>query len=300
MIKTENLSKSFNSVQALKNVKLHVKKGSIYGLLGTNGAGKTTLLKLLAGIYKPSNGTITINEQPSYENTAVKKQVVLIPDVTYFLPHSSIKQMGDFYQHFYPTWNQEKFERLESIFNIDPNKKIHRLSKGMKRQVAFWLALSIMPDILILDEPIDGLDPVMRQKVKSLLFQDVAERQLTILISSHNLREIEDLCDHVGIMDHGKLIIEKELDNLKSDTHKVQVAFSSDEQEQEIESQLRVLYKEKRGSVTLFIVKGTEHKIKQTIYRKNPILFDLLPLTLEEIFIYEMGDIGYDIEKKLL
>ncbi|MBM7604987.1 ABC-2 type transport system ATP-binding protein [Metabacillus crassostreae] len=300
MIKVSSISKKYNKQLAINELSLSVKKGSIYGLLGSNGAGKTSLLKIIAGINKPDKGQITINELPSFENVSVKERVVFIPDVLYFFPQATIANMAAQYKEFYPAWNPQRFDQLKSAFKIDVNKKVHRLSKGMKRQVAFWLALSAMPDVLILDEPIDGLDPVMRQKVKNLLFQDVAEREMTVIISSHNLREIEDLCDHVGIMHNGKIIIEKEIDDLKCDTHKIQLALADPTHEEHLLNQLTTLHYEKRGSVSLLIVRGKEEEINKIISTTEVILYDLLPLTLEEIFIYEMEDIGYEIEKILL
>ncbi|MBU8908844.1 ABC transporter ATP-binding protein [Desertibacillus haloalkaliphilus] len=300
MIQVKGLTKSFDGERAVQNIDLTVKKGSIYGLLGSNGAGKTTLLKMLTGIYRPNQGSIHIDDAPVYENDSLKQRVVFIPDALYFFPQSSIKQMAAYYRHFYINWNEERFKKLEQVFQIDPKKKIHRLSKGMQRQVAFWLALSCMPDVLILDEPIDGLDPVMRKKIKNLLFQDVAEREMTVLISSHNLREIEDICDHIGIMHHGKLVIEKELDDLKADTQKIQVALQHPDDEQELLAQLEVLHREKRGSVSLLIVRGHQDDINDTVKPYQPVIFDSLPLTLEEIFIYEMEGHGYEIENILL
>ncbi|WP_088102651.1 ABC transporter ATP-binding protein [Halalkalibacter urbisdiaboli] len=300
MIKVEGLRKSFEKEFAVDYVDLHVQKGTIYGLLGSNGAGKTSLMKTLAGIYRPDDGRVLIAGEPVYENVSIKGQLVFIPDALYFLPQSTVRQMADYYQHFYPSWNEERYNTLKQVFQIDPKRKIHRLSKGMQRQVAFWLALSCMPNVLILDEPIDGLDPVMRQKIKNLLFQDVAEREMTILISSHNLREIEDICDHIGIMHDGKLIIEKELDDLKSDTHKIQVAFRNTTDVEQLKSQLHVLHSEQRGSVSVFIVKGQQDEIEAKVRLYKPVIFDSLPLTLEEIFIYEMGGIGYAIENILI
>lgn len=300
MIQINQVTKTFENEDAVYNLELSVKKGSIYGLLGSNGAGKTTLLKMLSGIYRQKSGSILIENKPIYENAELKQSVVFIPDALYFIPHATILQMAEYYRNFYPNWNQERFEKLKQVFNIDLKRKVHRLSKGMQRQVAFWLGLSCMPEYLILDEPIDGLDPVMRQKIKNLLFQDVAEREMTVIISSHNLREIEDICDHIGIMHKGKLIIEKDLDDLKADTHKVQVAFSDKKQEEVLLEQLQVLYHERRGSVSLIIAKGEKENIERIIDPLDPIIFDMLPLTLEEIFIYEMGDVGYEIENILL
>ncbi|APH06367.1 ABC transporter ATP-binding protein [Bacillus weihaiensis] len=300
MIQVHSISKKYNQQLAVQQLSLSVQKGSIYGLLGSNGAGKTSLLKMMAGINRPNSGSILIDGSPLYENMSVKERVVFIPDTLYFFPQATITQLAQQYKAFYPKWSEERFQRLKAAFTIDVNKKVHRLSKGMKRQVAFWLALSAMPDVLILDEPIDGLDPVMRQKIKNLLFQDVAEREMTVIISSHNLREIEDLCDHVGIMHKGKILLEKQLDDLKSDTHKIQLALKDPTHEEHLLNQFTILHREKRGSVSLLIVRGEEEKIQKIIRAHDVILFDLLPLTLEEIFIYEMEDTGYEIENILL
>ncbi|MTK13556.1 MAG: ABC transporter ATP-binding protein [Clostridiaceae bacterium] len=295
MIEAKNVSKHFEDLDALKNVDIHVNKGSIYGLVGSNGAGKTTLIKTLVGVYKQDKGEVFIDGKEVFENTELKSRVIFIPDALYFFSQYSIKNMAKFYKRVYESWNNERYEKLKEAFNIDENKKVHRLSKGMQRQVAFWLALSAMPDVLILDEPLDGLDPVMRQKVKSLIIQDVAERQMTVLISSHNLRELEDLCDHIGILHKGSLILEKELDDLKSDIHKIQVAFKG-EISDEILQNVSVLYEEQRGSIRLIIVRGKKEGILNQINKYNPVILDILPLTLEEIFIYEMGDVGYEIK----
>ncbi|MGO4887320.1 ABC transporter ATP-binding protein [Anaerobacillus sp. MEB173] len=295
MIDVNNLRKEFEDIEALKSVNLHIQKGSIYGLLGSNGAGKTTLLKTLAGIYKQDNGMVKISNQSVFENSELKQKIMFLADSLYFFPHTTIKQMAKFYKDTYQSWNEKRFTMFNEVFPIDVNKKIHRLSKGMQRQVAFWLTLSAMPEILILDEPFDGLDAVMRQKVKNLLIQDVAEREMTIIISSHNLREVEDLCDHIGILHHGELMVEKELDDLKSDVHKIQVAFKESPPQTFLQD-FDVLYKEERGSVLLFIVRGKEEKLTSYIQKLQPVIFDLLPLTLEEIFIYEMRDVGYAIE----
>ncbi|AQX54986.1 ABC transporter ATP-binding protein [Priestia flexa] len=295
MIELTEVKKSFEDIKVLNNVSLTVKKGSIYGLLGSNGAGKTTLLKTIAGIYRQNSGSIHIDNEEVFENVALKQSIIFLPDIPYFFAQSTIKQLAQFYKNMYPTWNEERFQQLKQAFPIDLKKKVHRMSKGMQRQVAFWLALSTMPDILILDEPLDGLDAVMRQKIKNLLVQDVAEREMTILISSHNLREVEDLCDHVGILHQGQLLIEKDLDDLKSDIHKIQVAFKGDVP-LAFHEDLEILYEEKRGSVLLCIVRGKENKLASRIQSYKPLVFDILPLTLEEIFIYEMGDVGYAIE----
>jgi ABC-2 type transport system ATP-binding protein len=280
---------------AIEDIRLSIQKGSIYGLIGSNGAGKTTLIKLLAGIYLQDQGSVMIDEEPVFENAGLKGRIFFIPDQPYFLPHYTAKQMASFYQSIYPGWSQERFIHLAQSFQLDVNKKLHSFSKGWQRQAAFILALSAKPEFLILDEPMDGMDPVVRKKVKNLLIQDVAEREMTILMSSHNLREVEDICDHIGMIHKGKIIFEKELDELKEDVHKIQIAYK-DGVPEGLLVQLNVLHAEKRGSVHLYIVKGNEDEVVGKIRQTNPVIFDMLPLTLEEIFIYEMGDIGYAIE----
>ncbi|WP_297990849.1 ABC transporter ATP-binding protein [Anoxybacillus sp.] len=299
MIQINHVSKRFGELEAIKDVTFSVPKGSIYGLLGSNGAGKTTLMKMIAGIYKQDRGSITIDGEPIFENIKQKERLIFLPDALYFFPHTTIRQMADFYRHIYPKWNEKRFHEMKELFPIDINQKIHRMSKGMQRQVAFWLTFSAMPDVLVLDEPLDGLDAVMRQKVKNILFQDVADREMTVIISSHNLFEVEDLCDRIGILHNGSLIIEKELDNLKTNIHKVQVAFHGQPPSIFLQH-LDVVYQERRGSVLLCIIRGEEEQISAHIHKYEPILFDLLPLTLEEIFIYELGERGYAIENILV
>ncbi|WP_186580540.1 ABC transporter ATP-binding protein [Aquibacillus kalidii] len=299
MINVTNVSKKFESESVLNNISLHVNRGSIYGLLGSNGAGKTTLLKMIAGIFKQDQGSVLVNEAIVFENPSIKEGIIFIPDVLYFFSQYTVKQMASYYKDFYPNWNQDRFDKMQLILNLDINKKIQRFSKGMQRQVAFWLALCAMPQLLILDEPFDGLDPVIRQKIKNLIIQDVAEREMTVIISSHNLREVEDICDYVGILHQGTFILEKDLDDLKSDIHKVQLAFKG-EMPAVLLTEVELLYQEKRGSVILFIVRGQEHEIDRIITKYKPVVYDLLPLTLEEIFIYEMGDAGYAIENILV
>jgi ABC-2 type transport system ATP-binding protein len=300
MIEIQGVSKAYHRDKAVDKLSMTIHKGSVFGLLGSNGAGKTTLLKMIAGICLPDEGQVLVEGMPVFEHPETKKRMVFLPDAPYFFPQTSLMQMAQFYKSVYPQWNEARFRQLATVFQLDPKRKLHRLSKGMQRQAAFWLALSCMPEVLILDEPIDGLDPVMRRQIKNLLFQESAERGLTVIISSHNLREIEDLCDHVGIMHKGRLIIEKELDQLKSDTHKVQVAFRNKEQEQMLMGKLQVLYKEIRGSVRIYVVKGERDYIHNTFLACDPLVLDLLPLTLEEIFIYEMGDADYEVQPILL
>jgi len=299
MIEVKNLTKEFQDIEALKMVNLHVAEGSIYGLLGSNGAGKTTLLKTVAGIYKEDMGEVTVDGESVFDNSSLKEDIIFISDSLYFFSGYTINDMAKFYKGIYVGWNDERFTALQRVFNLDISKKIHRLSKGMQRQVAIWLALSTMPRVMILDEPLDGLDSVMRQKVKNLLIQEVADRQLTILISSHNLRELEDFCDHIGILHEGTIVLQKDMDDLKRDIHKIQVAFKNPISEEDFNN-IHVLYKEQRGSVYLFIARGGKEELSDYFKDRNPVIFDILPLTLEEIFIYEMGDVGYAIENIII
>jgi ABC-2 type transport system ATP-binding protein len=295
LIEINNVSKCFEEIEAVKNVSLQIKKGSIYGLLGSNGAGKTTLLRILAGIILQDKGSVNIQGEDVYENSILKDKCIFLPDTPFAFSHYNIQQMADFYSSIYSGWNEKRFCELRSVFQIDLHKKIHKLSKGMKRQVSFWFALSAMPEVLILDEPLDGLDPVMRKKVKQLMIEDVAEREMTILISSHNLREVEDLCDTIGILHKGEIVLQRDLDDLKSDIHKVQLAFK-DAIPHGLYRNQQLLHKERRGSVIVCILKGNENEIREHFKEFQPVILDILPLTLEEIFIYEMGDVGYAIK----
>ncbi|NBG87489.1 ABC transporter ATP-binding protein [Isachenkonia alkalipeptolytica] len=299
MIEVKGLTKGYEGFNAVKDLDLTVNKGSIYGLLGSNGAGKTTLLKTLAGLYRQDRGVVLIGGERVYENPEVKKRMVFISDALYFFPSYTIEEMGAFYRRMYGNWNEKRFRELQKVFKIDFKRKINGLSKGMNRQVGIWLGLSAMAEVMILDEPLDGLDSVMRKKVKNLLFQDVAERELTVIISSHNLRELEDLCDYVGILHRGKMVIERDMDDLKKDVHKVQFALRESNKDREITG-LEVLHKEKKGSVDVWIIRGSHQAIENRFGEMDPAILDILPLTLEEVFIYEMGDQDYEIDQILL
>ncbi|MCA1056113.1 ABC transporter ATP-binding protein [Rossellomorea aquimaris] len=298
MIEIKGVSKAFDKTEIIHNISFTIEKGSIYGLLGSNGAGKTTLLRTIAGILTADGGEITLDGQQIHEMTAVKEKIVFLPDQPFFFTHYTLKQMGQFYQNTYSRWDEEYYQQLTALFEIDPHKKLHKYSKGVQRQASFILALSAKPDVLVLDEPIDGLDPVVRKKLKNLLITEVAERDMTILISSHNLREVEDICDHIAILHQGRFLLEKELDDLKSGIHKIQLAFKGDIPTGLLD-QLDVLHKETRGSVLLCIVRGEHEEVERLVRAHHPVIFDLLPLTLEEIFIYEMGDVGYAIQNIL-
>lgn len=297
MITINELDKSFEGVPALTDLNLHVKKGSIYGLIGENGSGKTTLIKHLTGVLKPDNGTLTINEEPVYNNIKIKERMGYVSDDLYFFSNYNLKESAKFFKSLYPNWNQQRYLQMLSQFKLDAKRKLSKFSKGMQKQAAFILTMSTMPDYLILDEPIDGLDPIIRKLVWKYVVADVAERKMTVLISSHNLREMEGICDCIGILSKGKMKLERDLDELKSDIHKIQVVFR-----QPIEHPyqgLNVLYKESRGSVDLLIIQNRKDVVESIISEHNPVLFDLLPLSLEEIFIYELGGKDREIENIL-
>lgn len=298
MINVKKLIKEFEKKTVVDIDDLTIERGTIYGLLGSNGAGKTTLLKMLSGIIKPTKGTICFEDRAIFENKSMKERVIFIPDQPFFFQHYSIRQLADFYREQYPNFNEERYLEGERIFKLDTKKKVHTFSKGMQRQVSFWLALSAMPDYLILDEPFDGLDAVVRKKIKNLIVRDVADRDMTVIISSHNLREVEDLCDYIGIIHQGKYVINRDIDDLKTDVHKVQIAYK--QPPEQLFNAFNVLHHETRGSIHMFIIKGELDEIESYIEKTSPVLYDVLPLTLEEIFVYEMEGIGYAMDQVLV
>lgn len=300
MIKVKNVKKQFDDFLALDDLSLNIEKGSIYGLVGPNGAGKTTLMKAIAGIYRLNSGDILVDDKKAYENIEIKNEMIYISDDLYFFNNFSIKQMAELYKKVYTNWNQERYEKLKSVFKIDEKRNANKLSKGMQKQVAFWLAMSASPKVLLLDEPLDGLDPVMRRKVLNIIMQDVEEFKTTVMISSHNLRELEDICDHVGIMSKGKLVIQRKLDDLKTETHKVQVAFPSGEFPKELDEKFNLLRKSQLGTVFSTILKGDKDEIIAEYKKYNPLILDIIPLTLEEIFIYEVGGEADEIKEAIL
>lgn len=300
MINAAGIVKTFGDFRALDGLSLHVKKGSVYGLVGPNGSGKTTFIKSLMGIYKTDDGEIRIDGEITYENSEIKRRVICISDDLFFYPSYTIMDTAKLYSGIYPKWNWDSFEKMKQIFNIDTKRKVRRLSKGMQKQVAFWLGLCTQPDIMILDEPVDGLDPVMRRNVWKLMLQAVAEREMTVLVSSHNLRELEDVCDYVGILYQGKVVIEKSLDDIRGNIHKLQVAFSDRGFPEALETKLEILNRTGFGSVNMVIVKGDAEEVLNVVGQYNPVVCDILPLTLEEVFIYELGGMGYEFETILL
>ncbi len=295
MIEVKNISKSFGSVRALTELSMKVPKGSIYGLVGPNGAGKTTIINHLTGAYKPDSGSVSINGEEVWENTDLKKRVLCINDDWYFYPSFSMKEMAKLYAGLYPTFSRERYEKLAEILPIDEKRQIRRFSKGMKKQVAFRLVLSCMPEVLILDEPLDGLDPVMRKQIMNVIISDVAERQMTVLVSSHNLRELEDICDYVGIIHKGALVAEKPLEDIKGNICKIQLAFNGEFPEKLLDES--ILHTSKVGSVYTVIIKGDASVFEEKAKSFSPLVFDKVSLTLEEVFIYELGGLGYDFKE---
>jgi len=290
MIQISNLTKTFDGYKALNALNLNIKRGSIYGLVGVNGSGKTTAIKHLTGIYQPDLGSVNIAGTPVYDNAEVKAKVGYIPDELYFFPSYSMKMLRRFYTKMYKTWSDERYRRLTNLFSLDEKRRVAKFSKGMQKQVAFIFAMSIMPEVLILDEPIDGLDPIVRKEILQQIIDDVAGRHVTVLVSSHNLKEMEGLCDAVGIIKKGSMSIEGDLDDLKSDVHKIQLAFAPESPGTEaVDAAIKILHREKRGTIELLIVRGKDEEVEAKIKALNPLVYDRLPLTLEEIFMYEGG-----------
>ncbi len=299
MIEARGLTKRFGSFQALNHLDLHVKTGSIYGLIGVNGSGKTTILKTLTGILIPDSGEALMDGQPVMNNESIKARLGFIPDELYFYGNYSLKNMADFYNGIYQKWDNERFYRMLGDFELPAGTRIGNFSKGMQKQAAFILVMSHRPDFLVLDEPIDGLDPLVRKKVWSYVVDDVAERAMSVLVSSHNLREMEGICDSIGIISKGEMKIEQDLDELKSDIHKVQVAFEDDAKGMEALERLNMVHHETRGSVHIAIIREKREKVEEVIGEASPKLMDILPLSLEEVFIYEMGGENSDVSAVL-
>ncbi len=299
MIKVSNVTKHFDDFKVLDDFSLEVKKGTIYGLVGPNGAGKTTIINHITGALVPEKGTIEINGEPVYENEKIKNTVLSIADDWFFYSVFSIRDMARFYQNIYPSFDKKRYESIKELLEIDDKKQIRKLSKGMKKQVAFWLSLSAKPDVLILDEPLDGLDPVMRKQVLKLVISDVVDREMTVLVSSHNLRELEDICDWVGIIHKGQMVIQKPLDDLKGSVHKYQLVFK-DAVPDELLQEENVLHHSKTGSVYNIIIRGSLEETNEKMNSFSPLLCERISLTLEEVFIYELGGLGYDFKNIII
>ena len=300
MIEARNVVKAFDGFRALDGLTMTVPRGSIYGLVGPNGAGKSTLLRHVTGIYRQDSGSVLLEGNPIYENPAAKARIASIPDELYYFISASTRDMMRFFKGFYPRFDGARYEALKDVFTtINEKQPIRRLSKGMQKQAAFWLALCCRPDVLVLDEPVDGLDPVMRRQVWSLLMGDVAEHGTTVLVSSHNLRELEDVCDHVGILSRGRVLIERSLSDLQENLVKMQVVFQEKEMPRMPED-LQILHVSRVGRIHTLIVRGGATEVTNRLAAFGPILLEALPLTLEEIFIYELGGEDYAVRDIVL
>ena len=297
MIQVNNVVKEFDGFRALDGVNMNVNKGDIYGLVGPNGAGKSTLIRHLTGVYRQNAGEIFIDGQPVYENRDIKDKIAYIPDDLFYYMQADTLDMMKFYKGTYSNFDENMFYRMQEFFpNIDVKRNIRRLLKGMQKQVAFWLTICCKPELMILDEPVDGLDPVMRRQIWTILMSEVEDKKMTVLVSSHNLRELEDVCDHVGIMNKGKVIIERSLSELQGNISKIQVACPVGMPK--LPPEYKVLHMSNTGRVYTMIVKGNPKEIVQAIVtdQGRPVVVDALPLTLEEIFIYEMGGEDYEVK----
>ena len=293
MLEMKSVTKTFNGFKALDDLTLTVPKGAVYGLVGPNGAGKSTAIRILTGIYRPDSGDVTMEGAPIYENPEQKVRIGYIPDDIFYFQTASLEDMRKFYRKMYPQFDDILFEKLYEVFQLPRKGQIRRFSKGMQKQAAFHLTICTRPDVMILDEPVDGLDPVMRRQVWSLILSDVAQRGTTVLVSSHNLRELEDICDHVGIMDKGKLLLERNLADMQGAIHKIQMVGDTPEG-------LEILHESSSGRLKTLVVRGDAEEINAIVSAASPAFFDMLPLSLEEIFIYELGGVNYEVKSIVL
>lgn len=293
MLELRNVTKKFGEFRALDSLTMTVPRGTVYGLVGPNGAGKTTALRCATGIFRPEAGTVTLGGAPVFENPAAKEKIGFIADDVFYFPGDSIEDMHRFCRDVYRHFDEALFEKLGQVFALPPRGPIRKFSKGMQKQAAFWLTVCTRPELLVLDEPVDGLDPVMRRQVWSLILSDVAERGATVLVSSHNLRELEDICDHVGIMDHGRMLLEKSLADMQGSTVKVQLVGDAPDD-------LEILHESSAGRLRTLVVRGEAEAVRAKVAGCSPVYFDVLPLSLEEIFIYELGGVDYEVKNIIL
>ena len=297
MIEVRELVKSFEGLRALDGLTLTVPKGAVYGLVGPNGAGKSTLIRHLTGIYRQDAGSVLVEGEPVYENPAVKRKIAYIPDEVFYYTQATLRDMKGLYKDLYPGFDEDCYRKLAGAFDLDEGRPIRKFSKGQQKQAAFWLALSLRPELVVLDEPVDGLDPVMRRQVWSLLLSDVAERGTTVLVSSHNLRELEDVCDHVGILNRGKMLLERSLSELQENLVKIQLALPEGT---ELPGDLQILHESRTGRLRQLILRGRSEELSAKLQAVGPLFLDLLPLSLEEIFIYELGGAEHEVKNIVL
>ena len=297
MIELKNVTKRFDGTCALNDLTMTVPTGSVYGLVGPNGSGKSTILRHIMGIYRQDSGEVLVDGAPVYENPALKSRMAYIPDDIFYFPQASVRDMMRYYRGIYPRFDTARYEKLKEVFQLSETMPIRRMSKGMQKQAAFWLALSACPELLVLDEPVDGLDPVMRRQIWSLLMADAAEHGITVLVSSHNLRELEDVCDHVGILDAGSLLLERSLSELQSNITKVQIALPDNGV---LPEGLEIVHETVSGRLRTVIVRGEPQAVLNRLQECQPLFVDAVPLTLEEIFIYELGGVDYAVKDIVL
>ncbi len=297
MIEVKNVTKRFDGFAALSDLTMTVPTGAVYGLVGPNGSGKSTILRHITGVYRQDAGEVLVDGQPVFENPEVKARIAYIPDDVFYFPQAGVRDMMRYYRGVYPRFDTARYEKLKEVFQLDERQPIRRMSKGMQKQAAFWLAMCQMADIMVLDEPVDGLDPVMRRQIWGLLMADAAERGMTVLLSSHNLRELEDVCDHVGILDHGHLLLERSLTELQENISKIQLALPDD---RPLPAGLNLVHETVSGRLRTLILRGDPDETMQKLRECEPLFLDAVPLSLEEIFIYELGGADYAVKDILL
>lgn len=302
MIKIDSITKNFDTVRSLNDVSLLIDKGSIFGLIGSNGSGKSTLLRILCGVYRQDSGDILYDGIPVYEHPEVKQGIVYLSDDQYFLPNATAADMKRLYKSVYPTFSDEKYQRYLDLFGLDERRRLSTFSKGMQKQVSFILGIAAQTDYLLCDETLDGLDPVMRQTVRKIIAGEVAERGMCVVFASHNLKEIEDICDHVALLHRGELLFEAGLDDIKLGLHKIQISFERDRAEtmQTELKKLNLVSLEKRGSLYTLVARGNEADLSETLNTLTPVFVEFIPLTLEEIFIAEMEERGYEFDENFI
>lgn len=297
MITASHINKRFDKVEAVRDVSVTIKKGEVFGLIGTNGAGKSTFLRMVCGVLKPDSGEILIDERPVFENTAAKRDIFYISDDQFYLTNANAMEMMHFYRDYYSGFDTERFPELLQKFQLDPRRKINTFSKGMKKQLSVLLGVCANTKYLLCDETFDGLDPVMRQAVKSIFAGELTNRDFTPIIASHNLRELEDICDSVGILHQGGVLMQKDLEEMKLNIHTIQCVFQNQENEEQLLKSLNIVKDEKRGMLHLITARGKKEEILATVHAFSPLFAEVLPLSLEEIFISETEVVGYDIKK---
>ena len=300
MIELLELNKNFDDIKAVNHVSLSILDSEVFGLVGTNGAGKSTLLRIISGVVKPDNGVVCVDNRPVYDNPDVKKDIFFISDDQYFLPNSTPEEMADYFEGVYEGFDKLKFFKLCGGFGLDTKRRISSFSKGMKKQVAILLGICSGTKYLLCDETFDGLDPVVRQAVKSIMAGEMADRGLTPVIASHNLRELEDICDHIGLLHQGGVILSEDLGDMKLKMQKVQCVFENDEDVDKVLDGMEVLIHETRGRLHTITMRGEREDVERAFKMGNPVFFEVLPLSLEEIFISETEVVGYDIKKFIL